>query len=259
MMTEREEEECLLNLAMWLRKRGRVDVDHPRITGHRGPVVDLKFNPFNENEIASCSDDGTVKVWYIPNDGLKADTYQWKVDLHGHQRRVDYIEWHPTAQNLILSAGLDHQVVLWNVERAEPIQVFRCHPDAIQSITWNRNGSLFATTCKDKHIRVIDPRTGRIIAVGKENFILFKSIDEVSLERNGSSRSKNIKSGVFRRYKSLPIDEIWDALEIVRINSLEKRKVLFRMICPKHCLLKPSILVPVFLYHFMIMTLGRFI
>ncbi|CAF0738328.1 unnamed protein product [Adineta steineri] len=153
-------------LVILLSEVGRVDVDHPRITGHRGPVVDLKFNPFNDNEIASCSDDGTVKVWYIPNEGLKTDTYQWKVDLHGHQRRVDYIEWHPTAQNLILSAGLDHQVVLWNVERAEPIQVYRCHPDAIQSITWNRNGSLFATTCKDKHIRVIEPRTGRIIAKG---------------------------------------------------------------------------------------------
>ncbi|CAF1350236.1 unnamed protein product, partial [Adineta ricciae] len=153
-------------LVILLTEVGRVDVDHPRITGHRGPVVDLKFNPFNDNEIASCSDDGTVKVWYIPNDGLKADTYQWKVDLHGHQRRVDYIEWHPTAQNLILSAGLDHQVVLWNVERAEPIQVYRCHPDAIQSISWNRNGSLFATTCKDKHIRVIDPRTGRVITKG---------------------------------------------------------------------------------------------
>ncbi|CAF3532217.1 unnamed protein product [Rotaria sp. Silwood1] len=153
-------------LVLLLSEVGRVDVDHPRITGHRGPVVDLKFNPFNDNEIASCSDDGTVKVWYIPNEGLKSDTYQWKVDLHGHQRRVDYIEWHPTAQNLILSAGLDHQVVLWNVEKAEPIQVYRCHPDAIQSIAWNRNGSFFATTCKDKHIRVIEPRTGRIIAKG---------------------------------------------------------------------------------------------
>jgi WD40 repeat protein len=146
-------------------KVGRIDVDHPRVTGHRGPVVDLKFNPFNEHEIGSCSDDGTVKIWSIPDDGLKLDMYQWKVDLHGHQRRVDYIEWHPTVENLILSAGLDHQIILWNVERAEPIQIYRCHPEAIQSIAWNRNGSLFATSCKDKHLRVIDARSGRIISV----------------------------------------------------------------------------------------------
>ncbi|CAF4604443.1 unnamed protein product [Rotaria sp. Silwood1] len=153
-------------LVLLLSEVGRIDVNHPRITGHRGPVVDLKFNPFNDNEIASCSDDGTVKIWSIPNDGLKIDTYQWKIDLHGHQRRVDYIEWHPTAENLILSAGFDYQVILWNVEKAEPIQIYRCHTNAIQSITWNRNGSLFATTCKDKHIRVIEARSGRIIANG---------------------------------------------------------------------------------------------
>ncbi|CAF0894334.1 unnamed protein product [Didymodactylos carnosus] len=153
-------------LVLQLSEVGRVDVDHFRVTGHRGPVVDIKWNPFNDNEIASCSDDGTVKVWYIPDSGLRNDMYQWKVDLHGHQRRVDYVEWHPTAQNLILSAGLDHQVVLWNVERAEPIHVYRCHPDSIQSITWNRNGTLFATTCKDKRIRVIEPRSGRVVADG---------------------------------------------------------------------------------------------
>ncbi|CAF3487970.1 unnamed protein product [Adineta steineri] len=153
-------------LVLLLSEVGRIDVDHPRIRGHRAPVVDLKFNPFNDHEIASCSDDGTVKVWSIPNDGLNTDIYQWKVDLHGHQRRVDYIEWHPTAENLILSAGSDHQVILWNVERAEPIQIYRCHPDVIQSVTWNRNGTLFATTCKDKQIRVIEARTGQIIAKG---------------------------------------------------------------------------------------------
>ncbi|CAF4628953.1 unnamed protein product, partial [Rotaria socialis] len=57
-------------LVVLLSEVGRIDASHPRITGHRGPVVDLKFNPFNENEIASCSDDGTVKIWHLPNDGL---------------------------------------------------------------------------------------------------------------------------------------------------------------------------------------------
>jgi len=153
-------------LVLLLSEVGRIDVDHPRVTGHRGPVVDLKFNPFNEFEIASCSDDGTVKIWSIPPDGLKTDLSQWKIDLHGHQRRVDYVEWHPTAENLLLSAGLDHQIILWNVERVEPIQIYRCHSDAIQSISWNRNGSMFATTCRDKHLRVIDARSGRIVSKG---------------------------------------------------------------------------------------------
>jgi hypothetical protein len=36
------------------------------------------------------------------------------VDLHGHQRRVGYIEWHPTAENIILSAGYDFKVLVIN-------------------------------------------------------------------------------------------------------------------------------------------------
>lgn len=34
----------------------------------------------------------------------------WLIDLHGHKRRVGYIEWHPTAENVLVSAGFDHLV-----------------------------------------------------------------------------------------------------------------------------------------------------
>lgn len=39
---------------------GRLDFNASRVTGHKGPVLDIKWNPFNDNIIASCSDDCTV-------------------------------------------------------------------------------------------------------------------------------------------------------------------------------------------------------
>ena len=39
------------------------------------------------------------------------------------------------------------------------------HPDTIYSFDWNYDGSLIATTCKDKKIRVINPRNNDIVAV----------------------------------------------------------------------------------------------
>lgn len=39
------------------------------------------------------------------------------------------------------------------------------HTDLIYNVGWNRNGSLLVTTCKDKKVRVIDPRKQQIIAV----------------------------------------------------------------------------------------------
>lgn len=81
-----------------------------RVTGHKGPVLDIKWNPFNDNIIASCSDDCTVKLWYIPDGGLSSHLTEWLIDLHGHKRRVGYVEWHPTAENVLISAGFDHLV-----------------------------------------------------------------------------------------------------------------------------------------------------
>jgi hypothetical protein len=40
--------------------------------------------------------------------------------------------------------------------------------------TWNRNGSLFATNCIDKHIRVIEPDWSLIDVKKRRMFVLLK-------------------------------------------------------------------------------------
>lgn len=52
-----------------------------------------------------------IKLWYIPDGGLATHLSEWLIDLHGHKRRVGYIEWHPTAENILVSAGFDHLVI----------------------------------------------------------------------------------------------------------------------------------------------------
>ncbi|WAR29781.1 COR2A-like protein, partial [Mya arenaria] len=150
-----------------VNRTGRVDINAPKVCGHAGNVLDIKWSPFRDNIIASGSEDNTVKVWQIPETGLLANLTEWQVDLHGHGRRVAYIDWHPTAENIILSAGLDFKCIIWNVEQAEPVNVVNCHTDLVQSISWNRDGSLFCTTCKDKVFRVIDPRVGDCVSQKK--------------------------------------------------------------------------------------------
>jgi len=41
---------------------GKVDPHHPKVSGHRGNVLDIKWNPFDDFCIASCSEDATVSV-----------------------------------------------------------------------------------------------------------------------------------------------------------------------------------------------------
>lgn len=46
-----------------------------------------------------------------------------------------------------------------------------CHTDVILSMSFNTDGSLLATSCKDKKLRIIEPRSGAVLQVrgrGKE-------------------------------------------------------------------------------------------
>ncbi|XP_065841762.1 coronin-1A-like [Oscarella lobularis] len=141
-----------------LDKPGRFD-KYPYVAGHRGQVYDIKWNPFDENLIASASEDCVVKLWQIPDGGVTETMTESAADLQAHQRKVTHLNWHPTAEFLLASGGGDGMAMLWNVAQEEVITEFE-HPDNILSMSWSLHGDYLATTCKDKGIRVWDPRKG---------------------------------------------------------------------------------------------------
>ncbi|XP_068623281.1 coronin-6 isoform X2 [Battus philenor] len=145
-------------------KVGRIPADHPLVGGHKGPVLDIAWCPHNDNVIASGSEDCVVKVWQIPDGGISRTLTEPVVDLVYHQRRVGLVLWHPTAQNVLLTAGSDNQIAIWNVGTGEVLISLDCHPDLIYSACWNWTGSKLLTTCRDKKIRIIDPRKGEVEA-----------------------------------------------------------------------------------------------
>ncbi|XP_048512695.1 coronin-2B-like isoform X4 [Athalia rosae] len=116
--------------------------------------------------IASCSDDCTIKLWHIPDGGLSRNLTEWLVELQGHKRRVAYIEWHPVAENILFSAGFDHLIIVWDINSGEAVSIIDRHSDVIYSMSLNRDGSLLATTCKDKKLRVFEPRSGIVVSEG---------------------------------------------------------------------------------------------
>uniref|UniRef100_A0A8C8WWP8 Coronin n=1 Tax=Panthera leo TaxID=9689 RepID=A0A8C8WWP8_PANLE len=148
-----------------LAKTGRVDKNYPLVTGHTAPVLDIDWCPHNDNVIASASDDTTVMVWQIPDYTPMRNITEPIITLEGHSKRVGILCWHPTARNVLLSAGGDNVIIIWNVGTGEVLlSLDDMHPDVIHSVCWNSNGSLLATTCKDKTLRIIDPRKGQVVA-----------------------------------------------------------------------------------------------
>ena len=69
---------------------GRIPHATSKISGHSRPVLDIKWNPFNDNIIASASEDCTVKLWHIPDGGLglASDLTEHLVELQGHRQGI---------------------------------------------------------------------------------------------------------------------------------------------------------------------------
>ncbi|XP_046900596.1 coronin-2A isoform X2 [Hypomesus transpacificus] len=155
-------------LVLSIHHTGKVDPQHPRVSGHRGNVLDIKWNPFNDYCIASCSEDATVKIWDIPCQGLLRNLTVARKELLGHSRRVGLLEWHPTASNILFSTAYDYQVMVWNLDGPEqvlknPVRTISLHTDVVLSLAFSPDGSRMASCCKDKKIRIIDPRTGTLL------------------------------------------------------------------------------------------------
>jgi len=142
-------------------KTGRVVPDHPLVAGHKGPVLDISWCPHNDNVIASASEDCTVKVWAIPDGGLTRTMIQSVVELVQHQRRVGIVLWHPSAKNILLSSGADNTVCLWNVGTGVCLLSFTL-PELVTSGSWNWDGSQIIFSCKDRKIRRVNPRDGKV-------------------------------------------------------------------------------------------------
>lgn len=148
-----------------LSKTGRIDMSYPTVCGHTGPVLDIEFCPHNDNIIASGSEDCSVMIWEIPDGGLVTSLTNPVVKLEGHSKRVGILSWHPTAHNVLMSAGCDNVLILWNVACGEAVmRLDTVHTDLIYSAVWNRDGSKILTSCKDKKLRILNPHTGTVIA-----------------------------------------------------------------------------------------------
>ena len=128
--------------------------------------MDIQWNPFDEQQIASCSEDCNVMVWDIPEGGLTENLTEPKVKLVGHQRKCSHIQWHPTAASVLASSSYDNAIIIWDTAKGESLYQLECFPDTVTSFDWSYNGSRIAATCKDKKLRIIDPRSGAVEAEG---------------------------------------------------------------------------------------------
>ncbi|VUC26395.1 unnamed protein product [Clonostachys rosea] len=160
-----------------LNERGKLPDQIPLFRGHTATVLDTDWNPFNDNIIASASEDGKVFIWEVPqNFTLYTDAEEVPHvspvhKLGGHTRYrnqlnfapinyVGQVLFNPAAENILASASGDFTIKLWDVGTGQNALTLK-HSDIVQSLSWDASGSMLVTTSRDKKIRVWDVRQER--------------------------------------------------------------------------------------------------
>ncbi|KAJ2971578.1 hypothetical protein NUW58_g9378 [Xylaria curta] len=80
--------------------------------------------------------------------------------LTGHSRKVGQVLFNPAAENILASASGDLTIRLWDIGSGSAVHTLK-HPDIVQSLSWNADGTMLATTSRDKKLRVWDARQER--------------------------------------------------------------------------------------------------
>lgn len=132
-------------------------------------MLDTDWSPFNDSIVASAGEDGKALIWKVDSvvfdgwglDGWEPQDFDPVARIDVTPRRVGQVLWHPTAEHVLATATGEHTVKLWDLGSPESAKsVLSGHGDSIQSFAFNPSGTLLVTTCRDRKIRMFDPRAG---------------------------------------------------------------------------------------------------
>lgn len=134
-----------------------------QLRGHNCNVGAIVFHPLatldmddNACCMASCGQDGAVKLWNLVSDEPVAD-------IEGHAPyRVSRLGYHPSGR-FLGTCCFDSSWRLWDLEAQEEILHQEGHSKPVYDISFQVDGALAVTGGMDAFGRVWDLRTGRCI------------------------------------------------------------------------------------------------
>uniref|UniRef100_A0A672HW48 Coronin n=1 Tax=Salarias fasciatus TaxID=181472 RepID=A0A672HW48_SALFA len=123
-----------------------------------GNVADFCWDPFDPRRLAVAGEDAKIRVWKVPEGGLKGTLTEPELILQGHTEKIYSVKFHPLASGLLVSSSYDLSVRLWDLDRGEQVKLLTGHEDQVFGMAWSPDGKLLATVCKDAKVRIYDPR-----------------------------------------------------------------------------------------------------
>ncbi|KAI8992251.1 hypothetical protein BDB01DRAFT_841611 [Pilobolus umbonatus] len=126
-------------------------------------VIQFKLDPFRPSVLVTVCGDSKIKKWTLDDLECELTLEDKSMD------KVRCLEFHPIAEDIIMTASFDlghPHIRIWNMNDKKVEMQFGLPSDVYHG-AWNPSGNQIAVSCKDRKIRVLDARTGTILAEGK--------------------------------------------------------------------------------------------
>ena len=85
------------------------------IQAHSGPIQDCDFSPHHENMVATCSTDGSLKMFVIPDEGVNSQIKECDSEMQGHGKKVSCLKFNPVVDFCMASASTDQSIKVWDI------------------------------------------------------------------------------------------------------------------------------------------------
>ncbi|XP_006461629.1 hypothetical protein AGABI2DRAFT_193043 [Agaricus bisporus var. bisporus H97] len=141
----------------------------PLARSHSAPVLDTDWSPHNDSIVASGGEDGKAMIWKVEpsqfegwnTEGWVPEDFDPVLRIDASPRKIGQVLFHPTAAQVLATVSGEYTIKLWDLAAPEdPRITLSGHGDSVQGLAFNTTGTLLATTCRDRKIRMFDPRTG---------------------------------------------------------------------------------------------------
>jgi WD40 repeat protein len=133
-----------------------------------GPIVRVAYSA-DGGFVAAGSHEGVIRVVnraqaaapIFPQEPLR---HSGDPHLRGHVGAISGLAFSPTAR-LLVSAGVDGTLRLWDPTDERPLHVIRGHAGPVAAVAFSADGSLVVSAGSDATVRLWDPATGGLAHV----------------------------------------------------------------------------------------------
>ncbi|KAF1513033.1 Coronin-7, partial [Eudyptula minor] len=94
-------------------------------------VADLSWDPFDPQRLAVAGEDAKIRLWRIPEGGLRETLREPEAVLRGHTEKICSIRFHPMASDLLVSSSYDMTVRIWELSAGREVLCLQGHTDQV--------------------------------------------------------------------------------------------------------------------------------